>query len=44
LFLCLVLLLFKREAPVLWRLHRRKFGLSRKHFHNAFLMKLTDRL
>jgi hypothetical protein len=44
LFLCLVLLLlfviadcllFKREAPVLWR----NLALSRKHFHNVFLMK-----
>jgi hypothetical protein len=26
---------------VLWRPHRRKLALSRKHFHNAFLMKQT---
>jgi hypothetical protein len=27
------------EAPVMWRPHRRKLALSRKHFRNAFLMK-----
>jgi hypothetical protein len=32
----------KREAPVLWRRHRRKLAHSRKHyfnFQNAYLMK-----
>jgi hypothetical protein len=31
--------LYSLEAPVLWRPHRRKLALSRKHFRNAFLMK-----
>jgi hypothetical protein len=30
---------YSLEAPVLWRPHRRKLALSRKHFRNAFLMK-----
>jgi hypothetical protein len=30
---------YSSEAPVLWRPHRRKLALSRKHFRNAFLMK-----
>jgi hypothetical protein len=27
---------YSLEAPVLWRPHRRKLALSRKHFRNAF--------
>jgi hypothetical protein len=30
---------YSLEAPVVWRPHRRKLALSRKHFRNAFLMK-----
>jgi hypothetical protein len=30
---------YSSEAPVLWRPHRRKLALSRKHFRNVFLMK-----
>jgi hypothetical protein len=30
---------YSSEAPVLWRPHRRKLALFRKHFRNAFLMK-----
>jgi hypothetical protein len=35
---------YSLEAPVLWRPHRGKLTLSRKHFRNAFLMKSTGRL
>jgi hypothetical protein len=35
---------YSLEALVMWRPHRRKLALSRKHFRNAFLMKRTDRL
>jgi hypothetical protein len=30
---------YSLEAPVLWRPHRQKLALYRKHFHNAFLIK-----
>jgi hypothetical protein len=30
---------YSLEAPVLWRPHRQKLILSRKHFRNAFLIK-----
>jgi hypothetical protein len=30
---------YSSEAPVLWRPHRRKLALFRKHFRSAFLMK-----
>jgi hypothetical protein len=30
------LLLFYREAPVLWRPHRRKLSPFRKHFHAGY--------
>jgi hypothetical protein len=38
--LCILFVfILSMEAPVLWRPHRRKLALSRKHFRNAFLMK-----
>jgi hypothetical protein len=30
---------YSLEVPVLWRPHRQKLALSRKHFRNTFLMK-----
>jgi hypothetical protein len=55
LFLCLLLhiivfcyiaywLLFLVKRPFCGAVHRRKLAFSRKHFHNAFLMKWTGRL
>jgi hypothetical protein len=32
---------YSLETPVLWRPHRRKLALSRKHFRNAFFNEMN---
>jgi hypothetical protein len=33
---------YSLEAPVLWRPHRRKLALSRKHFRNVFFNEMNE--
>jgi hypothetical protein len=33
---------YSLEAPVLWRPHRRKLALARKHFRNVFFNQMNE--